>query len=215
MQPLALAHTFGNTLHNCKKNIVQLQLIERVLRGVTRIRLSLGRIALGETTVVIVNWNSEEFLDVTLNAVTLNSPPGTRVVVVDNQSTDNSREVSQKYPMTRWIGLPYNVGHGLALDVGFLLARTEYVVSLDVDAFPVSPQWIDRLIAPLEGGYAVAEAHMRGGFVHPCCLAMKLDRFVEMKHSFVPRYGHRLARSALDSGAPGWDTGCNISMREP
>ena len=34
--------------------------------------------------------------------------------------------------------LDTNVGHGPALDLGWLRARTQTVVALDVDAFPIS-----------------------------------------------------------------------------
>jgi hypothetical protein len=44
------------------------------------------------------------------------------------------------------------VGHDLALDLGVLLCDTEYIVALDVDAFPLHDRWPDDLLAPLDAG---------------------------------------------------------------
>jgi glycosyltransferase involved in cell wall biosynthesis len=195
--------------------IVQHQVVQRPLRVQAKARLRLGRIAAGVSTVVIVNWNSRDFLEVTLRAVELYSPPGTRVLVVDNHSTDESRSLLARHPGVKWVALPHNVGHELALDIGFLLARTEFVIALDVDAFPIDAAWVDHLRTPLDNGYQVAGAHVRNGFVHPCCLAMRLERFVGRKHTFLARLGSgRLAENADDVSAPGWDTGWSISLRE-
>ena len=92
------------------------------------------------------------------------------------------------------------MGHGAALDLGWLRARTSVVVALDVDAFPISDQWLSRLTTPLDEGATVVGAHggevldrlsrdvppeWRGrDFVHPCCLAMRLRDFVARDHSF-------------------------------
>lgn len=195
--------------------IVQHQIAQRALRGPARARLRLGRITPDAATVVIVNWNSRHFLDVTLRAVELYSPADVEVLVIDNHSTDGSRSLLERHPAVRWVPLPRNVGHELALDIGFLLARTEFVIALDVDAFPISAEWVSDLRRPLENGYEVSGAHVRNGFVHPCCLAMRFERFVLKKHTFLARLGSgRLAENADDVTAPGWDTGWRISLHE-
>lgn len=157
-------------------------------------------------TVVIVNWNSLDHLRVSVRAVPRMSPAGTRLIVVDNGSTDGSLDWLRSQKI-RTIALPTNMGHGPALDIGFLSASTEFVLALDVDAFPISPRWLDELTVPLVDGTHVVGAH--GGavlgvhvpagtddrrdrdFVHPCCLAMRLRRFVQLAHSFmkVPERG--------------------------
>ena len=203
-------------LARIKRSTIRAELIQRALRVGARMRLLTGRVESGRATVVIVNWNSRPYLNVALQAVEAYSPSWLRVIVVDNHSTDGSRAEARSHPRVKWISLPRNVGHELALDIGFLLARTEYLVALDVDAFPIAHGWLERLIGPLGRGYAVSGAHLRQGFVHPCCLAMTLERFVTQRHSFMSRHGSgRLAESAEDHDAPGWDTGWSISLREP
>jgi hypothetical protein len=85
-----------------------------------------------------------------------------------------------------------------------LAARTRTIVALDVDAFPIASDWLEKLDAGFAAGAAVSGAH--GGwvldqhthahtdtapnqgqhrdFVHPCCLAIRLRRFVWRGHSF-------------------------------
>jgi glycosyltransferase involved in cell wall biosynthesis len=150
-------------------------------------------------TVVIVNWQSKEFLEVACSAIKRFSPRGTRVLVVDNASTDGSLEWMRQQRI-RCVSLQSNVGHSVGLDRGFSAVRTRTAVALDVDAFPISPEWIPELLRRLDGGATVAGAH--GGdvldrlmpewdgsfpsrdFVHPCCLAMRIRRFAFQRHTF-------------------------------
>jgi glycosyltransferase involved in cell wall biosynthesis len=142
-------------------------------------------------TVVTVNWNSEPYLRVLLRLVRQRSPAGTRILVVDNGSTDATRALLDANPDVRAVKLSFNVGHDLALDIGFLLARTEFVVALDVDAFPVHGRWLDDLIEPLRSGNEISGARLNREYVHPCCLAMRTSRFAQRGHTFRSRYRPR------------------------
>ena len=202
------------------------RLLQRVRKLVYRYRLmtlpfwllARARVALGPlrpgVTVVIVNWNTEDYLRFTLQMVRRYSPGDVRIRVIDNASTSRVDELVRGFGGTT-IRLPANVGHEPAMDLGFLLTRTTHVVALDVDAFPIAPDWIDQLIGALDAGNDVAGAHLRGGFVHACCLAMRTERFVRRRHSFTSRRGKGLAVSADEVGYQGWDTGNLISLREP
>ncbi len=44
------------------------------------------------------------------------------------------------------------------MDLGFLAARTEFCVALDVDAFPIRGEWIETIRAEPEQGAAVIGA---------------------------------------------------------
>jgi glycosyltransferase involved in cell wall biosynthesis len=156
-----------------------------------RARRRLDRLEPGATTIVTVNWNSWPFLEVLLDLVAHRSPPGTRVIVVDNGSVDGSRERIAARPTVDGLLLPANVGHELAMDLGVLSARTEFVVALDVDAFPLADGWLDRLLAPLDQGAQISGARLNREYVHPCCWAMRTRRFVERGHSFRAHYRPR------------------------
>jgi glycosyltransferase involved in cell wall biosynthesis len=174
-----------------------------------RARRRLDRLAPGAATVVTVNWNSWEHLRVLIEVVRRRSPAQTRILVVDNGSRDGSRARLAEHPDVSALRLPVNVGHELALDLGVLLCRTEYVVALDVDAFPLHDRWLEELLAPLDAGAAVSGAHLSRGYVHPCCWAMRTERFVRRGHSFRADYRPREG----DRDASG-DVGEAISLRE-
>jgi hypothetical protein len=146
------------------------------------------RLRPGEVTVVTVNWNSWAYLEVLLRTVPRRSPPGTRLLVVDNRSRDGSRRNLAAHPEVRAVKLPLNMGHDFGLDLGFLLADTEYVVALDVDAFPLRDGWLDDLLGPLSQGKEVSGVRVYRQFVHPCCLAMRTARFAEEGRSFRMHY---------------------------
>jgi glycosyltransferase involved in cell wall biosynthesis len=174
-----------------------------------RARRRLRSLQPGGVTVVTVNWNSFNHLSVLIDTVTRRSPPGTRILVVDNGSRDGSVKRLAALSGVTAVQLPINMGHDFALDVGVLLCSTEYVVALDVDAFPLHERWLEELLAPLQSGAHVSGARLSRSYVHPCCWAMRTSRFVAQGHSFRDRYRPR----AAGRDASG-EVGEEISVRE-
>jgi glycosyltransferase involved in cell wall biosynthesis len=79
-------------------------------------------------------------------------------MVLDNGSTDGTAEWLATQPDIDAVLLEKNIGHGAALDHAFLRATTEYVAVLDVDAYPISPDWLAVPKRLLEQGATVAGA---------------------------------------------------------
>lgn len=161
-------------------------------------------------TVVTVNWNSLAFLKLTLEAIRLMSPPETEIVVVDNGSSDGSLEYLRSRDDVRTIRSPINLGHGVALDLAVSGVDTEFLVVLDIDAFPISDRWLEESLAALSGGAQVAGARMHRNFVHPC--------FLVTRTSVVHRFGLTFrpvgSLSHLESSAPLFlDVGEALSQR--
>jgi hypothetical protein len=126
-------------------------------------------------TVVTVNWNSLHYLERMLQAVRAMSPRETDIVVVDNGSTDGSREFLRDRSDLRTMLLPTNLGHGLALDIAVPGVSTTHLAVLDVDAFPVSNRWLEESIGALDAGAQVAGARLHRNFVHPSFLVTRTD----------------------------------------
>jgi glycosyltransferase involved in cell wall biosynthesis len=156
-----------------------------------RARGRLDSLTPGAATVVTVNWNSWRYLQVLIELVRHRSPASTRIVVVDNGSDDEPRARLAELADVTTIRLPVNLGHELAMDIGVLSVRTEFVVALDVDAFPLHDDWLERLLAPLDEGAQISGARLNREYVHPCCWAMRTRRFVEQGHSFRANYQPR------------------------
>ena len=94
------------------------------------------------------------------------------------------------------------------MDLAFLLARTEFVVALDVAAFPVAEDWLETLLGPLRNGKYVSGAQALRGYIHPCCLAMRTEYFARRRHTFTPHVG---TWNPEHLGRDEWDTGESIT----
>ena len=138
------------------------------------------------TTVVIVSWNTIAVLKNVLQAVRSNSPSSTQIIVIDNGSTDGTKEWLQEQRLTdRCVLLPFNIGHGRGLDIGFALAKTETVVTMDSDAFPFSTTWLDTLSESLEQPQVQAAGMWgRRDRLHPACAAFRRQAFYDARCSF-------------------------------
>ena len=169
-----------------------------------------GKLEPDRFTVITVNWNTAEFLGDLIRGVRRFSPDA-RLLVVDNASTDDSRAMIENLGVDH-LFLPFNLGHGPALDVAVGRVRTEFFATLDVDAFPVRGDWLDVLRADLDRGNVVVGGHMHRGFAHPSMLAMRTRDFRDRKHTFVRS---RWRNSDDFVHGRSWDVAERISMREP
>jgi len=159
-------------------------------------------------TIMTATWNSLPFLQSMLAGIAKYTPePVPEVLVVDNHSSDGTQAWLRSIPGVRTLELPVNVGHGPALDFGMLACRTEEVVLLDVDAFPISHDWLDVVLRPLLDGAVVSGAYHQRCFIHPSFLAIRRRDFLELGLSFAP-VGRSLGNhEATSRRAPWWRTG--------
>jgi glycosyltransferase involved in cell wall biosynthesis len=135
--------------------------------------------------VLTVSWNSLPFLSRMLAATRAMSPDGTEIVVIDNDSSDGTREFLAEQDDVRAALMPVNLGHGVALDVVLPQVDTEHVAVLDVDAFPVSPTWLEQSLAALESS-RITGAHLHRNFVHPCYLVTRTQLIHRYGLTFAP-----------------------------
>ena len=99
----------------------------------------------GDVTVVTVNWNGKSHLS-TLLPPLLALKPG-EVIVVDNGSTDGSREFLRKrYPQVQLLENGINLGFAQPCNLGAGAARGSHVAFINNDMRP-EPDW---LVAALE-----------------------------------------------------------------
>ena len=180
----------------------------RASRSVRSLRPT--ELAPGRFTVLTVNWNTLDYLRTMLDAISRFSPAGTAVVVADNASKDGSREFLRDAGVP-WFGLPINLGHGPAMDLATTRVRTEYFVTLDVDAFPVTANWLEVLRGHLEAGNEVVGGRLYRSFAHPSMMAMRTQRFRDRRHTFI-RSAWRTSADFVHGKS--WDVGELISRRE-
>lgn len=90
-----------------------------------------------DLSVIIVNWNTKKLLEDCLSSVfKFTNGIKFEVVVVDNGSNDGSREaVKKNYPQVRLITNQENLGFTKANNQGIKIAKGEYVILLNSDAY--------------------------------------------------------------------------------
>jgi glycosyltransferase involved in cell wall biosynthesis len=84
-------------------------------------------------SVVIPNWNYGEFIADAIDSALAIDWPGVEVIVVDDGSTDNSREVIQSYGDRVLPLFQANAGQKAACNAGFAHATGDVVIFLDSD----------------------------------------------------------------------------------
>ena len=82
-------------------------------------------------TVVIPAYNYADYIEDCLESVLKQSHPADEIIVVDDESTDNTKEVVAKYPV-KYI---YQKNKGLsgARNTGIKAATSQYIMCLDAD----------------------------------------------------------------------------------
>src|SRR2546425_5760284 len=108
-------------------------------------------------TVVIPVYNRVTFTRQCLDRIERNTPatPPYDVVVVDNGSTDGTREFFRD-PQILDGRLSYhrnetNLGFAKANNIGARLARGEYLLFLNNDTL-VQPRWLEEMVKVLQAG---------------------------------------------------------------
>jgi GT2 family glycosyltransferase len=98
-------------------------------------------------SIVIVNWNTKEFLQRCLESLRANPPSGElEVIVIDNASTDGSAEmVRQEFPEAVLIENQENLGYAQGNNQGIAASKGEYVLLLNPDT-EVTPGALDSLV---------------------------------------------------------------------
>jgi hypothetical protein len=135
-----------------------------------------------KVTIGIVNYNGMGVLPATIQAVRALQYPAFEVLVVDNHSSDGSREWLQaQHPDITCLAMPENLGPPAARNVVLEHAANEYVLIMDNDISP-APDMLTRLVQALDdvpqAGLSHPELHddgdpwvhrYNGGWIHYLC----------------------------------------------
>ena len=81
-------------------------------------------------SIIIPTYNSGASLERCLRSISVQSIPGVESIVVDNYSTDQTREISERYGVTF---LLFRGNRSSARNAGFIRARGRYILYLDSD----------------------------------------------------------------------------------
>lgn len=129
-----------------------------------------------DLSIVIVNWNTRELLSRCLRSVyDTTRHLGFEVIVVDNASTDGSRDmVRREYPGAILIASAENEGFAKANNRAIRRSQGRYILLLNSDAF-VCENTIEHMVTFMEGrpeaGMAGCKLLYEDGRLQPSCYA--------------------------------------------
>ena len=111
-------------------------------------------------SIVIVNFNAREYIFKLLGSVRgfIKYEP-LEVIVIDNFSTDGSREELQRCEWFKYIKEESNITHGPALHRGILESKHEYVLTLDADTLILKEGLIERFLDAVRQDNVFAAGH--------------------------------------------------------
>lgn len=123
-------------------------------------------------SVVVVNYNGGGRTEECIKALLASSYPNQELIVVDNDSTDDSpqiiREVLTHHPNIKAIWSGSNLGYAGAVNLALNSATGEFVAVMNMDIM-VEREWLEPLITFLE-------SHPQVAAVNPLILLADSDR---------------------------------------
>jgi O-antigen biosynthesis protein len=105
-------------------------------------------------SVVVCSYNGGRTLEQCLHSLCALDYPDYEVIVVDDGSTDNTREILERFPAVRAIHQP-NQGLSRARNVGLHAATGSVIAYTDSDCF-ADPDWLTHLVDQLQRSGAAA-----------------------------------------------------------
>lgn len=105
---------------------------------------------MSEISIIIAVYNTEKYLERCLNSLLEQTDKRFEIVIVDDCSTDHSREIIKRYYKAHPdqivpVFLEKNRGQGFAQNKGLEQAKGNYIVLLDSDDY-IHPQMIEKII---------------------------------------------------------------------
>lgn len=110
--------------------------------------------------IIILNWNQKQLLENCLSSLLYKTDyPNYNVLVVDNGSTDGSREsIEKKFPQVEILTLDKNYGFAKANNIGITHVmqklKPDYIVLLNNDTEIVEHDWLSTMV---KAGYDITQ----------------------------------------------------------
>ncbi len=101
-------------------------------------------------TVVIRAYNEEKHLGRLLEGIAQQTVGNVETILVDSGSSDGTLDVAANYHIHVMHISPEEFTFGRSLNRGIAQARSERVVIASAHVYPVYPDWLERLLAPLD-----------------------------------------------------------------
>ncbi len=115
-------------------------------------------------SILLPSYNYGRYVGSTIESVLAQTCPDFELIVSDDASTDNSREIIRKYrdPRVRFVEQPQNLGNIRHFAAMYALCRGEFVAYIDSDDL-WAPEKLERQLAAFRAdpGLALVATHIR------------------------------------------------------
>lgn len=101
-----------------------------------------------KVSIVVASYNGARTLGACLDSLQHLNYPDYEVILVDDGSTDSTSEIAAKFPETRYVRHPANLGLSAARNTGILAAQGEIVAFTDSDC-RADVDWLYYLVGDL------------------------------------------------------------------
>lgn len=119
-----------------------------------------GTQELMQVSIIINNYNYGEYLRHAIESALAQTWQAVQVIVVDDGSTDASREIIHEYQGSVIAILKPNAGQASAFNAGFAISRGDFVIFLDSDDV-LLPTTVERVVAAFQETPQAAKVQYR------------------------------------------------------
>ena len=164
-------------------------------------------------SIIVTCYNYGHFLENCLDSILVQSHPAAQIVVVDDGSTDATKQILETYASRVEVIRTENLGQAAAFNTGFAAATGEIVLFLDADDL-LRPEaievillhWSDDLAVLTFGLETIDEAGRSTGLYAPSIQSDSGDNRPQLLQrgtfAFPPTSGNAFARSLLETVLP-------------
>lgn len=105
-------------------------------------------------SIIIPVYNEQDYLALCLDAIEKQNLKPDEVIVIDNNSTDNTLKIAKKYPFVKIIN-EKKQGALFARTTGFNAAKSDIIGRIDADT-RIEPNWTERVIEDFQDASVAA-----------------------------------------------------------
>lgn len=132
-------------------------------------------------SIIVPNYNYGRYLRAAIDSALAQTYSPVEVIVVDDGSTDDSRNIIESYDERITAIMKANGGHGSAINAGFAASRGDIVIFLDADD-ELLPTAVDKVVSSWRPSVAKVQFQLEMVDERGRALGMRVPRF----DSFIP-----------------------------
>lgn len=146
-------------------------------------------------SIVVVNWNSYDWLDLLIDSIEQFTHVNYEIIVVDNSELPFILPGIYKPNIIQIIN-GKNIGHGEGLNLGSKLVNFDYTMFVDVDCHFLCHNWHNYFLEKMKYTSVVAGRGVEQKPIRPSCMFMKTE--IAKKYDWRSTPGYKGIRAGIE-----------------